>query len=128
MACGHDMDVLVFPDGFRLVMFGSEYFFADILAVRARNVCLSCEKGHLASRGANEVPSADKTETGEARMNKSLGLMACGHLADDIRLFNGQRWIWFGPLENCLDVPKARARWVCQNCRNKHIANWTRGT
>jgi hypothetical protein len=123
MACGHQMRVLNFPNHFGILQFGSDHFFVDIPAVRARNVCLSCEELHLAFYDKN-MPMRDRVEDPGAispRLTKSFGPMACGHFVDTIQLANGQRWIWFGPLENCLDVPETRARWVCQGCRNRYL-------
>ena len=136
MACGHFMEVFTIR-GFRIIPISSDYFIPDIPAFRARNVCLDCENAQLMFAGTDEAPgppinkdapmplvevdvsSSPSKAVAAAKKPESLGPMSCGHHADVVRQANGRRWLWFGPLEYCLDVPDTRARWVCQRCRDQ---------
>ena len=121
LACGHHCLVSVFPNQFRLIEFNEGYFFVDIPAVRARNVCLDCEDKHLKIHHTNEerIPSPRRNPHGEMQIEDSLGPMACGHYVKARVYPDRGRCIWFSPLEYCLDMPETRARWVCQDCRNQ---------
>ena len=125
MACGHPEDVVVFPNQFRLIELGEGNIVADIPAFRARNVCNICEaigqETGVQSQERRASFTAEEIGKNLIRKEPSLGPMACGHHATVYVNPAGSRCIWFSPLEYCADEVAPRARWVCQDCRNKKL-------